>query len=163
MKRTIEKKWDREQAIHAAGQSGSINGKGYICVYAPWHPRARKKGQVLKHIVIAELAFGGPLPGGLVVHHADGNRTNNANSNLVICENADYHRLIHYRLKILQVGGNPTTDRVCRDCLTPKNKSEFYFVRSINSHRSFCRPCDSKRKRHYKYRPQPASTVEVLP
>jgi hypothetical protein len=50
----------------------------------------------MDHIRIAEAAFGKPLPHGVHVHHVDGNRLNNQNTNLVICT-PKYHKLIHRR------------------------------------------------------------------
>src|SRR5262245_41632863 len=38
------------------------------------------------HVLMAEAAVGHPLPPGAKVHHVDGNRWNNANANLVICQ-----------------------------------------------------------------------------
>ena len=58
------------------------------------------------HVLKAEQASGVPLfHSGHVVHHVDGCRSNNANSNLVICEDAEYRRLLHARQKMLQSGG----------------------------------------------------------
>ena len=48
---------------------------------------------------IAAKALGRPLTSNEVVHHIDGDYTNNANSNLLICTN-DYHIKLHMRLAI---------------------------------------------------------------
>ena len=52
-----------------------------------------------EHILIAEKAFGGPLPQGAEVHHVNEIKTDNRNQNLVICENNAYHKLLHARMK----------------------------------------------------------------
>jgi hypothetical protein len=59
-----------------------------------------------EHVAIAEKALGKPLPPGAIVHHADGNKLNNAPENLVVCPSAAYHRLIHRRMNALAQSGN---------------------------------------------------------
>lgn len=77
--------------IRAPSGSGHTNKKlGYREVY---------NGQGLKkyeHIVIAEKAYGGPLPKGAVVHHVTEDKADNHGPfKLVICPNQAYHYLIH--------------------------------------------------------------------
>lgn len=67
------------------------------------------------HLLKAELAYGGFLPPKAKVHHLDGNNRNNQNSNLVICEDHEYHMLLHARLKALRGCGNPAW-RKCTYC-----------------------------------------------
>ena len=68
-----------------------------------------------EYIVKAEKALGKPLPKGAEVHHVDENRLNNENSNLVVCEDKYYHKLLHLRAKALEVCGNPEA-RTCNFC-----------------------------------------------
>lgn len=65
---------------------GSLNGGG-------------TKGYKFDHRIIADLALGHPLPASAVMHHVNGIKTDNRNSNLVICENQSYHRLLHRRAR----------------------------------------------------------------
>lgn len=60
---------------------------------------------VLNHVLVAERALGKPLPKGAQVHHVDGDRTNDAPSNLVICEDAAYHQLLHQRARAYRESG----------------------------------------------------------
>lgn len=76
-----------------------IGNHGYVVV-------SRDGRQVLEHIHIAEQAIGKPLPNGAEVHHINGTRTDNRNSNLVICQDASYHRLLHKRQRALDASGN---------------------------------------------------------
>jgi hypothetical protein len=76
----------------------SVNGYGYVLVYAPEHPRAHK-GQVKEHILVAERILGEPLPDGFVVHHANGVRDDNSEENIVIFPDQSAHRRYHARLE----------------------------------------------------------------
>lgn len=69
-----------------------------------------------QHRVIAERALGKALPSRAQVHHVDGDQSNNANTNLVICESIAYHRLLHVRTRIVKRGGNPNLQRICCIC-----------------------------------------------
>lgn len=80
------------------------------------HVRMQVNGKsVLEHVVIAEQAFGRKLPENAQVHHVDLDRTNNENSNLVICPNDSYHKLLHQRLRALLACGNADA-RKCWIC-----------------------------------------------
>jgi hypothetical protein len=70
------------------------NGRGYVRVYAPEHPRAHR-GRVYEHILVAEKALGHYLPGSAEIHHLNFDRSDNRNANLVICQDHAYHMLLH--------------------------------------------------------------------
>lgn len=76
------------------------------------------------HRLRAEKALGKPLPPKAVVHHADGSM--NEHAPLVVCENQGYHFLLHVRMRVLQAGGNPNTDRICVYCKAVKPMVDFY-------------------------------------
>lgn len=106
------------------------------------HPRANGvTGYVKKHVLIAELAFGGPLPNGVEIHHLDNDGGNNANTNLVICQDRAYHFLLHKRQNILAVGGDPNTQLRCYTCNKPKPFAEFDKTKSGD----YCRECTRAR------------------
>jgi len=97
------------------GKSGSLNPNwkggiyvdfyGYTLVYCSSNARSDSKGYVFESILIAEKVLGKPLPGKSLVHHADTNKSNNQNSNLVICQDDSYHKLLHLRLKSFKATG----------------------------------------------------------
>jgi hypothetical protein len=106
-----------------AWRGGRIgNGTGYMNLYLPDHPRA-VDGYVLEHRVIAEKVLGKQLSLTAVIHHINEKRSDNSNNNLMICEDENYHKLIHRRMRDFKACGNANFRR-CQYCLKyddPKN------------------------------------------
>lgn len=72
---------------------------GYVTV-----PRGGK--HVLEHHVVVQQVIGKPLPPGAVVHHINGNPSDNRPANLVVCEDSTYHKLLHRRERALRASGH---------------------------------------------------------
>jgi hypothetical protein len=85
------------------------------------------------YIKIVEKAIGKKLPVGAIIHHADGNRKNNNNNNLIICQNENYHKLLHARERALKNSGNSKYRPCCR----------------CHNYDSICNLVYSKGSRHY--------------
>lgn len=104
------------------------------------------------HIAIAENALGRKLPKGAQVHHVDGDKTNNAPSNLVVCPDFAYHALLHARQRILDVGGVPGKEKVCSGCKRLLDVSAFVKNKRLYDglHNS-CRACVSTFKKSKGY------------
>lgn len=114
---------------------------GYRQRYVPDLRRASASGVVQEHVLIAERAVGHVLPDGVEVHHVDGNGLNNANTNLVVCQDKAYHKLLHVRARVLSVGGDPNTQRICSTCKALKLFGEFYFANTPGGLQQRCKAC----------------------
>lgn len=98
------------------------------------------------HILMAERVLGHPLPAKAHVHHVDGSRS--IESQLVICQSAAYHHLLHIRSRTLRAGGNPNTERLCLKCNEVKPLRRFIKDRTVGiGVKSCCLDCDAKRQR----------------
>lgn len=103
-----------------------IKKSGYVGIRVPEHPRADRDGRVMEHIIVAESALGKFLPPDAVVHHVNEDHFDNRPCNLVICESNQYHKWLHIRLKVVQAGGDPQTQKICSRCQILKPFSAFY-------------------------------------
>ena len=93
----------------------SATYKGGTVIDKDGYVRVRGIGKFqLEHRLIAEQALERPLKRGEVVHHINGNRSDNRKQNLLICTDA-YHRLIHTRQDALEATGS-TDSRRCIYC-----------------------------------------------
>lgn len=87
----------RNKAEHSGEKHYAWNGgksttpEGYVKVTVP-----RRKG-MYEHTMIAEHVLGRRLGKKEVVHHINGNKSDNRNCNLLICENG-YHHWLHQRM-----------------------------------------------------------------
>ncbi len=118
---------------------------GYRVILHPGHPRVLDKhGYVFEHVLIAEKALGRPLEKRHPVHHHNEIRSDNANTNLVICEDKSYHSTLHRRYKVFLRGGDPNKDKICPACDEMKNVGEFAKARNRNDGLcGQCRKCQS--------------------
>jgi hypothetical protein len=108
---------------HNMGKKERIKKGKYWVVKCTNHPRVDEKGYVFEHILILEKSLGRFLPIKARGHHANGDRLNNENDNLVLCEDQKYHTLLHSRMKAFKECGNPHLRKcyICQKWDDPNN------------------------------------------
>lgn len=82
------------------------------------------------HVRIAKPVLGKPLPPGAVVHHADGRKDNNSNSNLVICPDRAYYNLLHARIDAMAATGDPNKMK-CRHYKTYDDVKTSWYMKWV--------------------------------
>lgn len=71
-------------------QRGSRQSNGYVEVYAPWAACASARGYAPLHRLVMEIVLRRPLDAGEVVHHRDGDTTNNRPDNLIVMSQSEH-------------------------------------------------------------------------
>lgn len=79
------------------GKDGVVLLNGYPVLYLPKHPRAKSNGYVREHIVIAENYLGRPLNAQEVIHHINGDKTDNRTDNLMLFPSNSEHMKFHWK------------------------------------------------------------------
>jgi len=74
--------------------------------YLPNHHRVNTKGCVYEHILVMEEKIGRSVVQPKVVHHIDGDQSNNDPNNLMLFENDFVHQQYHKRMRALKACGN---------------------------------------------------------
>ena len=71
------------------------NVQGYVILYVPDHPNSAKCGYIYEHRLAMSLHLGRPLNDSEIVHHKNGDRTDNRISNLQIMTNSNHLSFHH--------------------------------------------------------------------
>lgn len=110
----------------------------------PGHPRANNRGAVNSHILICERMLGRYLKQGETVHHRDGNKKNNDESNLMVFASQSDHACYHAR------GCDDSLLYLSKDGVY-KCRKKNYFCKvcgvKITSHATWCKQCAEKYSR----------------
>ena len=103
-----------------------------------------------RYRLIAEKALGCPMPAGVQIHHLNEDGRDDANINLVICEDEKYHKLLHHRQRIVRAGGNPDTEAICNVCNNVLPHTAFNIRKASIHGRCFtCRKCSNAKCRDW--------------
>jgi len=113
----VERSRMRRGKKHPSWRGGKTkNRDGYILVNV--------EGKYIKQsLLVVEKAIGKGRPAGSIIHHVDGDKGNDSNNNLVLCEDNNYHSLIHRRERMLKECGHANYRRcwICKKYDDPKN------------------------------------------
>jgi hypothetical protein len=116
-----------------------VNAMGYRVARPAENGRVHRNGYVLEHIAVVERALGRPLPKGAVIHHVNGDRTDNRPQNLVVCPDQAYHLLLHKRQRAFDACGHADW-RKCTYCGEYDDPSRMYLSRTgSQAHHRECR------------------------
>ncbi len=85
----------------------TIASNGYVLLKKPSHRLADTRGYVYEHRLVAEETLGRVLNSGEVVHHRDGNKTNNDPANLEVFSDIASHRRHHRKRQDLRPTDSP--------------------------------------------------------
>ena len=118
--------------------TGYVTDEGYVYT---------KKNGVSKfeHVRIVENILGKALPKGAGVHHVNGVKGDNRNTNLVVYPTQKYHFLIHRRADAYNETGDANSRRcwVCKNYDAPEN---LYINGSVSVHKQCKARYDKDRK-----------------
>lgn len=128
-----------QEQLHAAAlwYKGGYTCKapgGYIREYNPFHPYGSRRGLVMQHRLVVERKIGRILSRSEVVHHLDGDRTNNHPDNLELMENQSHHIKHEHKEKrnarylrdpgivqrVLEAATNPLSTMSCLTDISPQ-------------------------------------------
>lgn len=87
----------RGSTTHFSKRQQYIDAKGYLAIRT-------KSGEKRVHRLIVEEVLGKRLPKCATVHHIDGNKLNNAKSNLVVLQNNAEHKRVHALQRLISLG-----------------------------------------------------------
>lgn len=83
----------------------SLTNRGYIRIRSQDHPRCSSQGYVLEHILVMEQMLGRPVPDGAVIHHCNGDKTDNRPFNLRLFGSNHDHLVFHAESKKMHMRG----------------------------------------------------------
>jgi len=115
---------------------------GYVKLFEPSHPLANKNGYVLEHRKIL-FDNGALVDSNKVVHHKNGNKTDNSIENLVVLSSAEHTSLHFKNKKIPRIGSAVCAGSGCQTLQKSKyNLCRKHYQRQWDQEKN-------RNKRHY--------------
>lgn len=125
------------------------NGKVYKRLSIPEHPNGSgPQGMIDEHRYLAAKTLGKSLPPGSIVHHHNRGKSGGP---LVICQDHQYHMLIHLRMRAYLATGD-SQKRHCSVCKGWDDPSSMYEYEGAGLHYWYHRKCFQKQRRERKER-----------
>lgn len=121
--------------------------KGGVMITNQGYRRIRSEDGLtseFEHRLVVERALGHRLPVRAQIHHVNEDRLDNRPQNLVACEGAAYHKLLHVRQAALDATGDANARR-CEIC-HGYDKPENLWLHPRRT-RAIHRACNAKRQR----------------
>lgn len=113
--------WDAKKMKIRAGCKGFYKQNGYVLAKAPYHPYANKRGYVPLHRLVMENYLGRYLtPRKELVHHIDGDRSNNNIQNLKLTTPSEHYIEEHFKAR------NPNGQFVAEEEIFSEMKFRLY-------------------------------------
>lgn len=143
-------KWKKHHPeCEANWRGGRVKIKsGYIYVKSNGHPNAMRNGYIMEQRLVMSNYLGRPLTNGEIVHHKNGNKSDNRLENLQLTNKRD-HYFLHPRFLPM---GHPKRTTVCRICGKPercKGLCKSHYARKV-----LMKPCETCGKptwKNYKF------------
>lgn len=123
---------------HPMWKGGRVSsGHGYMLIHNPAYPRADKRNYVYEHILVMEASLGRAILITEIVHHIDGDGTNNKIGNLMLFETKAMHNSFHKRLKAFQKTGHWDWEK-CQFCQEYDSPDNLYTRERRTAHHRVC-------------------------
>lgn len=98
MSNSHKKRWAGKRSHFWRG-GRHITNRGYITIFSPDHPNKNTNNVVPEHRLVMEKMLGRYLDPCEIVHHIDGDKTNNVESNLMLFPSISAHNQHHAALR----------------------------------------------------------------
>ena len=117
-----------------ANSGGRLFGRAWVSM-TNYVKRKVRGIPYLVHRAQVERILGRELPPEVVIHHWDNDGENNTNSNLLVCPNESYHKIVHRRMNALEATGDANALK-CTFCKQWDNPANIKVTKACSYHKS---------------------------